>query len=203
MKLFNKQVDPNLIIAVGVLIASFSALFIYMRQASIMSEQTEILLQQTKANAWPYLDLSYSYNSSGKNDLDKIFSFALHNKGIGPAIIQDVSITYNDTLVKNWKEFHHALHINDSLLAIGYNTSSISNKVVSPNEKIRFIDWSKNTRLVDIVREKAGTIKIKVCYKSVFDEFWSVERIGFDGITKEINYSRPKTCSSDAGNFED
>ncbi|MBW1295266.1 hypothetical protein [Aquimarina litoralis] len=203
MKLFNKQIDPNLIIAVGVLIASFSALFVYMRQASIMSEQTKILLQQTKANAWPYLDLSYSYNSSGNNDLNKIFSFALHNKGIGPAIIQNVSIIYNDTLVHNWEEFHKKLQINDSLLEIGYNNSSISNKVISPNEKIRFIDWSENPGLADIIRKKAGTIKINVCYKSVFDEFWSVERIGFDGITKEITYSQPETCSSNTATFED
>ncbi len=39
-----KKIDPNLLIALGVLIASFSALFVYMKQASIMSKQTEILL---------------------------------------------------------------------------------------------------------------------------------------------------------------
>lgn len=36
------KINPHL------LIASFSALFIYMKQASIMNEQTQILLNQSK-----------------------------------------------------------------------------------------------------------------------------------------------------------
>ena len=43
----SKKIDANLIVAIGVLIASFGALFVYMRQASIMTEQTKILLGDT------------------------------------------------------------------------------------------------------------------------------------------------------------
>ncbi|MDH7446052.1 hypothetical protein [Aquimarina sp. 2201CG14-23] len=202
MKLFKKQIDPNLLIAIGVLIASFAALFVYMRQAAIMSEQTEILLQQTKANSWPYLDLSYSYNSSGKNDSNKKYSLSVVNKGTGPAIIQNVSISYNNKLVRNWKEFHATLNIPDSILKIGYIKSSISNKVISPNENITFINWSGNSELVDIIRKNAGKIKVSICYKSVFNEFWNLERIGFDGNTKKVTYSEPETCVSNNDTFE-
>ena len=59
-----KKIDPNLVIAVGVLISSFAALFVYVRQARIMSEQsnilleqTSILLEQTKASTWPHLSI--------------------------------------------------------------------------------------------------------------------------------------------------
>ena len=53
-----KKIDPQLLIAIGVLIASFSALFVSIRQASIMNEQTNILLKQTKSNSWPYLNIN-------------------------------------------------------------------------------------------------------------------------------------------------
>ncbi|MDY8135021.1 hypothetical protein [Aquimarina sp. 2201CG5-10] len=202
MKLFKKSIDPNLLIAVGVLIASFSALFVYMRQASIMSEQTEILLKQTKANSWPHLDLSFSYNNPKEIEY-KRFSLSVVNKGIGPAIIQNVTISYNDMNIKNWNELYTELKIPDSVLQSGHAYSSVSNKVVSPNESIQFVDWSGNKELMRILRKNAGKIKVSICYKSVFDEFWKVERTGFDGVTKEIVYSRPETCSSSGTSFED
>ena len=203
MKLFKKEIDPNLLIAIGVLIASFSALFVYMRQASIMSEQTEILLQQTKANSWPYLDLSYSYNSSDENDSNKKYSLSVVNKGTGPAIIQNISITYDGKLAKNWKEFHALLNVPDSILKIGYIKSSISNKVISPNESIKFVNWSGNKELINIVRKNSGKITVSICYKSVFNEFWNLERTGFDGVTKKVTYSEPEVCSSNKDSFED
>jgi protein-disulfide isomerase-like protein with CxxC motif len=75
-----KRIDPNLAIAIGVLIASFSALFVYIKQASIMSEQTRILLEQTKVSSFPHLIISMdqSYNKNG------IIGLGIHvtNKGM-------------------------------------------------------------------------------------------------------------------------
>lgn len=86
------------------MVSSFSALFIYIKQADIMREQTKGLLEQTKANAWPNLKISLSRNTS-KNGIEK-YRLSLLNRGIGPAIIEGVVFKYKDKVFRNWYEFY-------------------------------------------------------------------------------------------------
>ena len=52
-----RKIDPQLLIAIGVMLISLSALVVSIRQSSIMNKQTEVLLQQTKSSAWPHLEV--------------------------------------------------------------------------------------------------------------------------------------------------
>ena len=54
----NRKIDPQLIISIGIMLISLGAVYVSFRQATIMNKQTDILLQQTKANAWPSLSFT-------------------------------------------------------------------------------------------------------------------------------------------------
>ncbi len=172
------KIDPQLLIAVGVLIASFSALFVYMRQAQIMNDQTEILLQQSKANAWPHIDISL--NVSTQNDSVKSFQISVINKGTGPAIINNVRLSIDGVAVRNWEDFFEKAEKPDSIAA-SWSASSISNSVISSNEEI-LIFSPFNSDLRTWFFNTASKVKMEICYRSVFDDYWVAVREGFSGM---------------------
>ena len=193
-----KKIDPNLLIAVGVLFASFGALFVYIRQASIMSEQTKILLEQTKANAWPHLsiELYRGHSAKGLN----IYKIEIRNKGTGPAIMEQTRITYDNTHVENWEEFHQRMLVPDSI-DISYSNRNISGRVLSSNEGLVLVDWSNsdenshNTSLMEFIYQRADKISIEICYKSIHGDAWTVKREGFRSDLEINERIRESSCA--------
>ncbi len=172
------KIDPQLLIAIGVLIASFSALFVYMRQAQIMNDQTEILLQQSKANAWPHIDISV--NTSTQNDSIVSFQILVINKGTGPAIVNNVRLSIDGIPARSWEDFFDKAKKPDSI-ETSWSASSISNSVLSANETI-LIFSPQNQELRTWIFDNSSKIKLEICYRSVFDDYWMVEREGFSGM---------------------
>ncbi|TPN86118.1 hypothetical protein [Aquimarina algicola] len=164
-----KKIDPNLLIAIGVLIASFSALFVYIKQANIMSKQTDILLEQTKANAWPRLDVGIDRGYD--NDTLYSLNIQMNNKGIGPAIIEAVRVTYKNEPAKDWWDLFVKTKLPDSI-DNGIANVDVYNSVVSANENFYWLELKENPYLASWVFDKRKDIKIEVCYKSVFDDYW-------------------------------
>ncbi len=173
-----KEIDPNLMIAIGVLISSFAALFVYIRQTSIMNEQTKILLEQTKANAWPHLsiELHRGYSRSGLHT----YKYVIDNKGTGPAIIEKVVISVDGKAVKNWQEFYTTIQIPDTI-NVSHSNENIHQRVLSSNQNLTLIDWSNtnNEALIKYIYSQADKIKVQICYKSIHGDIWNIERHGF------------------------
>lgn len=171
-----RKLDPNLLIALGVLIASFSALFVYIQQASIMREQTELLLEQTKANAWPHLTVGMSISAS--RDSVTQHKIILSNRGTGPAVIEGTMITYLNKPVQNWDQLYELIEVPDSIF-INHSYQNIYGYVMLPGEDFMLIDWSLSEELMQYVYDRAAKISIQVCYRSVYNDFWQVKRDGF------------------------
>ncbi len=158
-----KKIDPNLLIAMGVLIASFGALFVYIRQASIMNEQTEILLEQTKASTWPYLTMGLSRNFV-ERELDNL-RINVVNKGVGPAIVKYVILYYKEDPVQNWNEFYTKLNFEKGT-SFTHNNQRIHDAVISANDGVELIEWSEKKTL-SLVSTKTQDITIEICYQSI------------------------------------
>lgn len=173
---YKRRVDPNLLIALGVLIASFSALFVYIQQASIMREQTELLLEQTKANAWPHLTISMIVGGS-LNELAH-YEITISNRGTGPAIIEGTVITYQGKPAQNWEQLYSILEVPDSI-DITYGYHNLYGSVIRPGKDLSLVDWSSNEALMQYIYKQADEITIQICYRSVYNDFWHVERKGF------------------------
>ncbi|MDT0540690.1 hypothetical protein [Croceitalea sp. P059] len=169
------KIDANLAIAIGVLIASFGALFVSMKQASIMNEQTKILIEQSKSNAWPSLSIGMMRNI--QTDGLKKFNFQIVNRGTGPAVIEQTIITYDGNAFNNWNDFYKLIKVPDSI-SIGHGNDILFNRIISPNENFNLVDWSNNKDLMQYIYERADKITIEICYRSVYDDYWKVKRTG-------------------------
>lgn len=196
-----KRIDPNLVIALGVLITSFAALFVYIRQTNIMSEQSRILLEQTKSNAWPHISLDMWIGD--RNGEIVTYKYLVQNKGIGPAIIESVKISYEDTYIESWSEFYQVIQVPDSIV-ISQSTQNIHARVLAANESISVVDWSTseglndNTDLAMYIFERAEKIKIEICYKSIHDDTWTVSRTGFRTDLEPMVRTKVETCEKGA-----
>ena len=171
-----RKLDINLIIAFGVLLASVGALIVSSRQASIMNKQTQILLEQSKSSAWPSLSLQMG-RTMNENELTN-YSIIVTNNGTGPAIVEQVILTYDDKPVANWKEFYSTLKVSDSIPLVHTN-SLLFNRVIRANEQFNLISWPQKKELRNYIHNKADKLKIEIYYKSVYNDYWKTERLGF------------------------
>jgi hypothetical protein len=187
-----KRVNPQLIIAIGVLLTSFGALFVSIRQASIMNKQTEILLQQTKSGAWPYLHISLYRGFNMQGEINT-YQINVVNKGTGPAIIEGVRVLYDGKTARNWEDFYSLIQVPDSIVR-AHTNSLIYNQVISANEQALLIDLSQNKPLMDWVFMHGDKFTIEICYKSVFDEYWKSERKGIKTNLEVANHEKIKGC---------
>lgn len=186
-----KKIDINLLIAVGVLVASFAALFVSVRQAHIMNQQTDILLEQTKASAWPSVSIGMD-RSIVNGDVNK-YLFTLTNRGTGPAIVEQTIITYDDTPISNWDEFYELINVPNGM-NIGHGNDILIGRVIPPNEEFGLINWNGNPEIMNFVYQLGHKINIEVCYKSVYGEYWTVKRNGLQTNLEKNEVTQSKAC---------
>ena len=204
-----KKIDPNLVIAVGVLISSFAALFVYVRQARIMSEQsnilleqTSILLEQTKASTWPHLSIE-GWQGNNQDGRVMIFKIVVTNKGTGPAILEKTRISFDDVYVESWNDFYKVVGVPDSI-KVFHSNQNIHNRVLASDERLELIDWSivgddpEASLLTEFIYSKSDRIKVEICYKSIHGDTWSVSRLGF----KSDLEANDRVDLEDCSNFE-
>ena len=187
-----KKIDINLIIAIGVLLASIGTLIVSTRQASIMNEQTEIQLEQSKSSAWPSLGIEMTRNIQ-KDGLQDYF-FTISNRGTGPAIVEQTSISYEGKLVASWEELYNLMNVPDSIKR--HEINILLNRVIKPNEDFMLINWAGNRPLMNHIYPNSDKISITICFKSVFGDYWQVKRDGMknnfeENITKQTGSCEP------------
>ena len=133
--------------------------------------------QQVRAAVWPIL----YFDSSNAPDIH----FTLANKGVGPAIIRNVTVKVDDKPVKNWRE---ALEI---LLGPGRHhaaESDMSGRVVAAGESMTVLapfgsagkplnfdesnpEWVK-------MNKNRERITVEICYCSTLGECWTLRAPG-------------------------
>ncbi|MEN0007065.1 MAG: hypothetical protein AAF798_23140 [Bacteroidota bacterium] len=197
-----RKLDPNLVIAVGVLISSFAALYIYVRQTSIMNEQTMILLEQTKASIWPHvsIELSTSSSPSGIEEL----RLSVVNKGTGPAILEQTRISLNGKYAQSWKSFYDLLNTPDSI-RVFHTNQNINGRVLASQERLKLIRWWRESEehnrreFLDYIWDKADQIKVEVCYRSIHGDTWQVSRLGFKTDIEQNERTVLEACNFEEG----
>ncbi len=173
---FKKKIGAQLMIAFGVMIVSFSTLFVTMYQASIMNKQTEILLTQTKANAWPCLMVEKTELGGKTERRIEEYRFKLVNKGTGPAIISGVRLTYKGQVAMSWNHLFEIMQTPNSIVR-SRTIGQISKGVLSANETTLMIDFTNRFEFIKWMKKNGADIKIEIYYKSVFNETWKIERL--------------------------
>jgi len=96
----NKRWDSSIIIAlIAVLISSLSA-YISLKESQIMLKQQKILSEQQEASVWPYLENQPIHNYNGAFEIG--YQFVVTNKGVGPAIIDEVTYKFEGEEITGW-----------------------------------------------------------------------------------------------------
>ncbi|MEM9328105.1 MAG: hypothetical protein AAGA85_20730 [Bacteroidota bacterium] len=196
-----KRIDPHLLLSIGVLIVSFAALFVSIRQATLLNRQTEILLQQMKSSAWPSLAVDMHF-SMQNDSVISAYCILVGNDGLGPAIVDGVRVLVDGKPTSSWLELIALLGPPEDLSATR-SASSLYQKVLSSGEEMAFLDLGQNEGLMQFLYEAGDRIKIEICYRSIYGERWLVTR---DILTAEGSSSarQVEACEwQDGDNFLD
>ncbi|TVQ83230.1 MAG: hypothetical protein EA393_15720 [Bacteroidetes bacterium] len=150
-------IKPEMLIAAFAILISISTLFVYIYQSNLMK-------QQQKMSVWPYLNYVPSWGQD-------YFIVNLTNKGIGPAIIENVAITFDGKEIEGIEGIMKL--VPDSIRG-SYSFSTIPpGLVIMAGEALTLLD-AKEPRAVAYIMENILTDKLymAVCYSSVYGDSW-------------------------------
>lgn len=123
--------------------------------------------QHTAAAVWPFVQVMIEDYDRGDA---AGFSLALTNSGVGPAKMQDVRVSVDGNVTRDWSELV-AIVGGDPEAAISRNF--ISNRVLRPDETVVIFgttDAALARKLVGAISKPRGVLTY--CYCSIFDECW-------------------------------
>lgn len=159
----SRFIRPDFIIALLAVIIGLCTMFVYIYQANIMSKQMH-------ASVWPYLQTNITDGHKG------IF-ITVNNKGVGPAIVKNAFVIadnerYADSK-KNLDSLAFKLTGNKQLLN-GY--TNLKDRVISAGEGIDFIEVTDSASVMMLKKAlyNKHTIKIEICYCSVYGDCWKL-----------------------------
>jgi hypothetical protein len=169
----NKKIDTPLIIALFAVLISFFSVLLGYKETSILEEQQKLLFQQQGASVWPFLENSPDIEIG---DSTALFNYRVTNKGVGPAIVDNVIYTYKNREITSWGLGHELEKDYPNLSIQQTRNANLSTKVLAPGEVTNVITISFTTK---------GNFEdtlIDYCYCSVFGECWKVD--GLDDLVK-------------------
>ena len=153
--------EPETFVAVAALIVSFSALAVGVYEAR---------LQRThdRAEVWPNLEVGTFANGDAA-------AVMVGNTGLGPAIVETVVVEVDDTVRHSWRGVLQTL-LGDS--ARNFGNTSLFDHGVRPGDEIKLLSL-QGPSVPTPFWKQIGRVRIRVCYRSVFDERWMLEaRLG-------------------------
>jgi hypothetical protein len=166
----NKKIDTPLIIALFAVLISFFSVLLGYKETSILEEQQKLLFQQQGASVWPFLENSPDIEIG---DSTALFNYRVTNKGVGPAIVDNVIYTYKNREITSWGLGHELEKDYPNLSIQQTRNANLSTKVLAPGEVTNVITISFTTK---------GNFEDTYCYCSVFGECWKVD--GLDDLVK-------------------
>jgi hypothetical protein len=158
--------------SVCAMVVSFASLYLAIHHGHVMTEMAEANARMVTATSWPRVSFSTSnVDSTGQTPQIRL---TLTNKGIGPARIEGMELSYDGKPVAGAEALLNACCSNDKGAALQRWISSANGEILRPGEEKNFLRFNKVAdaqqwaRLADL----PAKIAVKVCYCSVFDECW-------------------------------
>jgi hypothetical protein len=170
------------------IIISVCAMLVSMGTFATFLYQTKIIQEDSKASVYPHLEINRS-STIGK---DGEFTFFVRNVGIGPAFLKTMEIKYKGKIYKS-KDFENAsLPIMFLRSVLPYDstfpnlgTGSQIPLVIPAGESERFLHSNNPDKDAKILTEIIDEAEIKICYSSVYKDYWTVEK-----------YKQPEECKN-------
>ena len=131
---------------------------------------------QQRATMYPYITISWTYNSQG-------FGVELTNSGNGLAKINSYKVFNDSIYFREWLDVLSSYMPEATTLDYGNITTSgnIRDQMISPEETktLIFVEWNEESRRL---QPRLDDIKISICYESLLGDHWQVK----NGIPQEV-----------------
>jgi hypothetical protein len=159
------------IMSTSALFISVISLMALLYQSHLAREENELIRKQQSASVLPYLSHWYSYTGDS-------FSIHIGNKGVGPAFLSDVNVSYQDSLVFNKTDdlLRYLFKNNKALDSIPYSFNSLGSGYVFPADKSTYIVEIKSRENVEIFRNVffESPLSFSIKYKDVYGDEWEI-----------------------------
>jgi hypothetical protein len=151
-------------------ILGISAIMISLATFAIYAIQTNLMQKQQKVSVWPNLTMEIGLWYSEK---EPYFNCQIKNKGIGPAVIEEVNIIYKG------KKYDCLEDIDDAEMKnLNITYSCMSRGEVIPAGGFFFVVGLVKGATVEDVKKLGKFFKqdvqYEIIYKSVYDEYWKI-----------------------------
>ena len=171
--------DLGVVLALIAVMISICTMIISLVETSIMQKQQQAMTESAKASVWPYVT---SLTTTGAADGETQFKIVVENKGVGPALINQMEVRYNDQPIDNSIVNMIRKHCPDALVT-NFSSNVTQKMVLSPGEIKSII--SIDLKEVDVMSFAQFTEKVSThyCYSNIYGDIW----ISLDGTPIEIN----------------
>jgi len=155
-------------------IVSISAISISLMTLFVFAYQTNIIREQQRLSALPYLSTIYQ-NTGTAN-----FKLVVKNNGIGPAFVKSIKIMYNGKEFETdlFRFLHENIPEMDSIENI-FHSNIHPGQLIPAGQSIAILevnnsisDSKKLVQLLKILQDQ--NLNIELIYKSVYDERWKL-----------------------------
>lgn len=171
-----KRRDFDRMASVFAVTLSLAAIFVSVLEVATVRDQQ-------RAAVWPYIQVSSSYTDAG-------FALNLVNKGVGPALMEDVSITLDGKRIDNLDAMiAETLGPDDAFSYDVYKTSNPQGGVVAKGEAIELFSVPWDPRTQKLMTLWSDRVDVTACYCSISEDCWETS------LTKP--FAQPvKSCSA-------
>ncbi len=151
-----KKIKIGILLSVLAILISSSTLLVYLYQANLMQKQI-------KMSVWPFISVGPSWGPDR-------YEISITNKGIGPAIIEDVKFFWGDQLFFAIQDLI-AFAPNDMKAAYTY-ASVYPGMVIMAGEDLSIFSTRNEDLSQFLQNDESGGFSILICYSSVYGDFW-------------------------------
>lgn len=155
-------------------IVSTLALIISLVTLVTLMYQSKLMREHQEKSSFPKLE-TWSNTSNTR------YQFEIKNTGLGPAIIEDIKIVYEDSTYDIGPR-NFALAYLDSIPGYKFSTTSITpGRIIEPGSKV----WPINIQLDTLIWEhpiaklfRSQKARVIIRYSSVYEKHWEIQGIG-------------------------
>ena len=145
-------------------ILSICAILIGLMTLVVYFIQTRLLIEQQHAGVWPCIEITATNTYEGTNDKES-FKVNITNKGIGPAIIKKVELTFRGKVYHEYSDIFFMVNHN-----YNFGRSSLEGRVMAANETVNplQIPLSTEGHKFSQIFYNADSLQCKIYYQSVY-----------------------------------
>lgn len=172
-------------------ILAFTAILISLLTLIIFVYQTNLVRQQSRLAVRPRIEFSQITNT---DDSLVNVSLIVENRGLGPAIIENAAIVFNDQQYPlDFEDFFKQINFQDSLVEQTQNTTLSQGASILPGNHVTFykvnfpLTHASHLQQNPLLMGPNGDTKfyVEVTYGSLYDEMW-IQRSNHRGHPEEL-----------------